>query len=143
MSKRFKLNPNEKFDDETVELYRIRETSDDAQIKMKRMERGYSRNFLPIITKIDPKREGELEGWIRQRPFIAASYVGFGIFATWQWCKTFFPYGYVLRASVPQSWGTYCKQRLPLVIFMTSLWYLTRYKRIQALPDLTCDSERA
>ena len=141
MSTMFKLDPNAKFDDETIELYRLRETSEEKQLIMHRPDRGASRGYLPVYTKLSKTNEQNLLPIFERHPYLWAAGIVYSTWAAIQWCKAFFPYGYVLRSSIPQSWTTYLKLRAPVVTLMIGVWYATRYTRIKSIPDLTCDSE--
>ena len=53
MSKMFKVDPNETFDDETVELYKLRYSSPEEQMRIYSPARDTYRGYLPIRTKMD------------------------------------------------------------------------------------------
>ena len=70
MSTMFKLDPNAKFDEETIELYRLRETSEERQLMMHRPDRGPVRGFLPIYTKLSKKNEDKLIPIFERHPYL-------------------------------------------------------------------------
>ena len=139
MSDLFKLDPNEKFDEETIHLYRYRETSDEEQIRLSWLpHRSTMRSYLEPATRFkNPNSKDKLQHDFFRTNFQVVAAMAFGVFAYYQWTKTFFPYGIVLRASIPQSWPTYFKQRAPIVLFGLGAWYFTRYQTLCYGADLT------
>ena len=66
----------------------------------------------------------------------------FFIFAANQFSKIYFPFGIILRRSVPQTWNQYVAFRAPIAtVFLVSWYYQREYPRQQRV-DLTCPSEK-
>lgn len=58
-----------------------------------------------------------------------------------EFTKIYYPYGIILRKSIPISWFTYVRQRLPIgIVFLTAWYYQREYPRTNRL-DLTSDTE--
>ena len=58
MISKFKVDPNETFDEETVELYRLRDSCDTEQIRNCNLPRRlYNRGFLPVVTNLSKENE--------------------------------------------------------------------------------------
>ena len=56
--------------------------------------------------------------------------------------KMYYPYGVIVRRSIPVSWPNYIRYRAPMLVFFGSLWYLTREATRWGKSDLTSDSEQ-
>ena len=142
MSAQFKGNPNEIYDQETKDLYRLRPASDKEQIHNVTLHgRRSARGFVnPAMKLKDPKSEDCFkEPLLRNKWHLPLAGL-FIVFASYQFSKAFFPYGFVLRASIPQSWASYFKIRAPMVAVGGYFWYISRYQTIQKLPDLTSEN---
>ena len=76
-------------------------------------------------------------------------------FAANEFSKIYYPYGIILRRSIPTSWTTYIRQRAPISLFFLGAWsvsmlfililtcrYFQReYSRSERI-DLTSDTEQ-
>ena len=138
MSDLFKLDPNATYDQETIDLYRVRETSDHEQIRL----RDHKHRRRIVFTDLkDKSKDIAHEGtWVDF--FKLSAILGFGTFSFMQFCKAYYPSGFLLRASIPQSWGTYIKHRGPVCAFVFGFWYFGRYQRMKdTLVDLSDPNE--
>ena len=142
MSDLFKLNPNTKFDVETTELYRMREASDHEQSALRLLSyRDSRRRYLPIASTIkDESVIPKSFAFDLTSGYYVSALTALSLFAGMQFSKAYFPYGIILRSSIPQTWGTYFKHRAPIVALGFSVWYFTRYEIIKRFPDLTNDN---
>ena len=62
-------------------------------------------------------------------------------FAANEFSKAYYPYGIIVRRSIPMSWMTYARHRVPIGVFFLTAWYYQReYPRTERI-DLTSDSE--
>ena len=122
MSYLFKSDPNIKYDSETVELYKLRETSDFEQFRsITNPDRNLViKNNLPARSKIKDEKINSALNYVSLRyPF----YFVLTYYAMSQFSKTLFPMGTILRRSMPISWKTYVHQRGPSVLLLVGLWY--------------------
>ena len=122
MSCRFQVNPNEQFDDETQELYRMRPTTDQQQLLATLDRRIADRMHFPIRQQFSDEKYSKLANGSQAQVYKFLGYTAFFAFSLQQFIKAYYPYGYVLRASIPVSWATYFKHRAPIVGFMVGYW---------------------
>ena len=142
MSQQFRIDPEEKFDDETQELYKLRHSTDMEQILgLNKLNRNPSRGELPILVKLSSEAKNKNNGDLLSNHKVQIVGIAYTFFACNQYLKAFFPSGYLLRRSIPQSWGTYFQHRLPMFGVVLGIWYMTRYKMIANAPDLYDPSE--
>ena len=91
-----------KFDDETRDLF-ARKDSDwritDSLLKIPRT----TRNYLPIVAKADHPYYQEKEAFFASLHWkLLAGMTVFGV-APWQFSKAYYPFGIVLRRSIPTT----------------------------------------
>ena len=130
-----------KFDAETIQMYRRRDNDPRLNAALLNLPRR-ARNHLPIVTN---PNDPTAKQYIEDGPRFAMQYAamcGFFMFAANQFSKIYFPYGIILRRSIPQTWNQYVAHRAPIGLFFLAAWYYQReYPRSQRL-DLTCSSEK-
>jgi len=130
------------FDAETIALYRKRETDPQTTLDLLTIPRR-ARHHLPIF--LDKESNKQVVEWERQHEqYWWKIILGFAYFtfAANEFSKIYYPYGIILRRSIPISWFTYVRQRAPMTLFFLGAWYYQReYPRTERI-DLTCDSEK-
>ena len=113
------VNP-EDFDEETRELYKVKEIADSEQRALVNNRfRQYARQYRPAVTTLP---DSETDPNINMKYMIAG--LCFWNFATWNFAKGYFPYGDLLRASQNQSYLKQAWYRAPLGIAGLGFWYL-------------------
>ena len=128
------------YDEETRRLYRLRESDPRLTKHFLELQRK-SRNHLPVIAKEGNQWVAEKESYIASYPIKLGAGLAFFIWAGLQFQKAYFPYGIILRRSIPQTWAQYASHRAPIGAFVLFAWYMQReYPRTQRI-DLRCDSE--
>ena len=128
------------FDAETRNLYKKRESDWRLTAALLTLPRT-SRNNLPVVAGPDDPTTKARAAYSQRFPYMAMGLGLFYAYAANQFSKIYFPYGIVLRRSIPQTWAQYISYRAPIGIFFLGMWYMQReYPRKQRL-DLTCDSE--
>ena len=100
-----------------------------------------SRNSLPILALEGNAYVAEREQWMATFPYKLVGGAVFFTYAGWMFQKAYFPYGIILRRSIPQTWGQYVHRRAPIAVFALWAWYMQReYPRTKRM-DLRCSSE--
>lgn len=131
----------EKFDVETRELYSKRQNDPRLTRSLLCLPRT-ARNNLPVVASPDNETVKEFNSYLATFPLKLIAGAFFFCFAGHQFSKAYFPYGIILRNSVPQTMQARIAHRAPLgLIFLTLWWYQREAPRAQRL-DLTCDSEK-
>ena len=129
------------YDAETIQMYRRRTHDSRLNAALLSLPRR-SRNYLPIVTN---PNDATAKTFTEDGPKFCLQYFalcGFFMFACNQFTKIYFPYGIILRRSIPQTWNAYVAHRAPIGAFFLIAWYYQReYPRGQRL-DLTCSSEK-
>jgi hypothetical protein len=93
----------QKFDVETRNLYQRRQSDSRLTAALLTLPR-ISRNHLPVVAgPNDPTVKARSE-YAARFPYMMVGLVGFYVFAANQFSKIYFPYGIVLRRSIPQTW---------------------------------------
>ena len=97
-----------------------------------------SRNHMPII--IDKENESIKKMEAFQKSFIMKYFLGFAFFSKYtiltapnltlivafafsEYSKIYFPYGIIVRRSIPESKFAYFRHRAPMCMVFFSLWY--------------------
>lgn len=128
------------FDAETVAMYSRRPSDPKLTDMLLNMPRP-QRKHLPVVAGPEHTNKKFTESAM----FFPVAFLGAGafyIYAANQFSKIYFPYGIVLRRSIPQTWQQYVSYRLPICVFFLGMWYYQKeWPRKQKL-DLTCESER-
>ena len=83
-----------------------------------------SRNSLPILAREGNAFVQEREQWMSMFPYKMFAGAVFFTYAGWMFQKAYFPYGIILRRSIPQTWGLYIHRRAPLAVFALGAWYM-------------------
>ena len=129
------------FDEETRNLFAKRQSDPRLTHALLTLPRAH-RNHLPVIANENNPTVKEFSDYANKFPYMLIGGAAFYIFAANQFSKIYFPYGIVLRRSIPQTWQQYASHRLPIAVVFLTAWYMQReYPRKQRL-DLTCDSEQ-
>ena len=66
----------------------------------------------------------------------------FFTFATYQYSKIYFPYGIIVRRSIPTTPAQYVMRRAPICLVFTYLWYRQREYPRKFRADMTSDTEQ-
>ena len=131
-----------KFDPETIELFRRRDTDPQTTIELLSIPRR-ARHHLPMY--VDKTKNKEVVAWEKEHEqFWWKLLLGFGYFAfaANEFSKIYYPYGLIIRRSIPITWFTYVRQRAPITLFFVGAWYFQReYPRTQRM-DLSSDTEQ-
>ena len=99
------------------------------------------RNHLPIVANPEDPTVKEHAAYRASFPYKLMAGMMFFVFAGNQFSKAYFPYGIILRRSIPQTMAQQISHRAPVGLIFLTLWYMQReFPRSQRL-DLTCDSE--
>ena len=113
------------FDEETRRLYAKRESdwrSSDYLLRMPRI----TRNYLPVIVNQDHPFTKQKDAYLNSIPLRVATFTAFFTFASWQFSKAFYPYGIVLRRSIPTTPALQLSYRAPMAMVFAFLWYKQR-----------------
>lgn len=106
-------------------------------MKMKRP----GHNHLPVV--VDP--ESDLVKnmyWYKDTfPLRIFATLAFSSFAMFQFSKAYFPYGLILRRSIPTTPWQQFTYRAPVGLLFFGLWWIVREGPRRGRIDLTCDSE--
>ena len=92
------------FDPETVEFYKKRASPEHLTTRFLTMNREY-RNRLPVLASKDHPFVKEHDAYLSSLPTKVLLAFSFFSFATYQFSKIYFPYGIIVRRSIPQTWG--------------------------------------
>lgn len=110
------------FDAETRALYSKRQSDPRLTHALLTLPRA-SRNHLPVVAnENDPTVRTNAE-YAASFPYKLLGMAAFFIFAANQFSKIYFPYGIILRRSVPQTWNQYVAFRAPLATVFLVSWY--------------------
>ena len=90
------------YDEETRQLYAKRESDWRLTDVLMRIPRS-TRNYLPVVTSPDHPTKKAKESYLASLPYQAACGMAFFVFAQWQLSKAYYPYGIILRRSIPTS----------------------------------------
>ncbi len=111
------------FDPETIALFRRRESNPQTTIELMQIPRR-ARQHLPIF--VDKEKNKEVVAWeAGHSAFWWKLLLGFGAFA-WaanDYSKMYYPYGIIARRSIPISWLTFARQRVPMASVFLFAWY--------------------
>ena len=121
------------FDPETIEFFRKRESDEQTTLALMQAPRR-ARHHLPIY--IDKDKNPTVSMWESQHnqfwwkillggAFFCKRENDFDIsigFAANEFSKIYYPYGIILRRSIPISWATYIRQRAPISLFFLMAW---------------------
>ena len=105
------------------------------------MNRCTDRNNLPIIANPLTDWQKDRETYLSTFAYKAAAFLGVLIFAQLQFSKAYFPYGIILRRSIPTTWAQYASHRGPIGAVFLYAWYRQREFPRKERIDLTDDSE--
>ena len=130
-----------RFDAETIQLYRKRESDPRYTEKLLTLDRNVDRNFLPIMANPLTEWQKDRQRYLSMFVPNTICFLAFSYFAQRQFSKGYFPYGIILRRSIPTTPMQQVSYRAPLALLFLFLWYRQReYPRSQRI-DLTDDSE--
>ena len=68
------------------------------------MNRYVDRNYVPVVANPVTEWQKEREIYNRWFPLKTMAFIGFLVFAQRQFSKAYFPYGIILRRSIPTTW---------------------------------------
>ena len=100
-----------------------------------------SRNFLPVVANPDHPYVKGKQQFLSNMPYYSAAYLGFTSFAIWQLSKAYYPYGIILRSSIPTTPALQFSYKAPIVAVFAGFWWFIREKGRSDYSDLTCDTE--
>ena len=129
------------FDAETVKLYSKRASDPRLTERLIQMHRNVDRNNLPVVSNPPTQYELERDSYLKWYPFKVTAAFAFTMWASWQFTKAYFPYGIILRRSIPTSPLQKATQLAPIGICFAYLWYRQREYPRQFRIDLTDPSE--
>ena len=128
------------FDDETRMLYSKRQSDPRLTHALLSIPRAH-RNHLPVVASDDNPTVKANKAYANKFPYMLVGGFLFYTYAAQQFTKIYFPYGIVLRRSIPQTWAQYVSHRAPIASVFLFAWYMQReYPRKQRL-DLTSSEE--
>ena len=127
------------FDEETRKLYSKRESDVRYTEALLRNPRTY-RNYLPVVANGHPYLQ-EKESYLASLPWKMAAGMGFFTFATYQFSKAFYPYGIILRKSIPTTPMQQLAFKGPMTAVFVYWWWCVREAPRSQLMDMTCDTE--
>ena len=121
------------FDPETRELFTRREANPQTTFELMQIPRR-ARNHLPIF--LDKDRNPRFAALEKEHNnFWWKFMLSFGVFGKFasiaqksvafacnEFSKIYYPYGIILRRSVPQSWLSYVRHRAPIGIVFLAAW---------------------
>ena len=110
------------FDEATRALYTKRHSDPRLTHQLLSMPR-VNRNHFPVIAGPNDPTVRYNKEYVSGFPLKLFAGTAFFIFAANQFSKIYFPYGIVLRRSVPTSWAKYMSHRVPIGIVFLTLWY--------------------
>ena len=128
------------FDEETRNLYAKRQTDTRITGNLLAMPR-ITRNYLPVVASPDHPYMKDKEAYIANYPLKIAASCSFFTFACWQFTKAYYPYGIILRNSIPTTPMKQLSYKAPIILVFLALWYKEREMPRQKLMDLTSDTE--
>ena len=91
------------FDAETVKLYTKRVSDERLTTALQKADRRKGRNYLPTAANPPTQYELDRETYQKTFPLKTLAFVGASIWAMCQFSKAYYPYGIILRRSMPQS----------------------------------------
>ena len=91
------------FDEETQQLYKKRVSDERMTDALLQMDRRKDRNNLPVISSNITQWQKDRETYLNTFMFKSAAFIGFTVWAMKQFSKAYFPYGIILRNSIPQT----------------------------------------
>lgn len=94
------------FDAETRALYAKRQSDVRLTHALLTLPRA-SRNHLPVVANQNNPTVRSFAEYQASFPYQLMGMAAFFIFAANQFSKIYFPYGIILRRSVPQTWSQY------------------------------------
>ena len=129
------------FDAETIALYTRRPMNVPLTTTLLKMPRT-ARNHLPIVAHPSHPYIKQRNDYLATFPYKMFGFFLFGSYAMQQFTKIYFPYGIILRRSIPSTWMQYISYRAPLGVLALAWWYYQREGPRSQRLDLTCDSEK-
>ena len=129
------------YDDETVQLYAKRENDPRLSYALSVMVRK-GRNQLPVY--VDGTNNEYLQKLEKQRSnfgFNLAMYATIFTFACFRFTKAYYPYGIIIRRSIPTTNLRQASYYGPMVAFFGYAWWMHKEYPRKQKSDLTCDSE--
>ena len=91
------------FDEETVRLYTKRSSDERLTVALQKLDRRTDRNNLPVISSPVTQWQKDREAYLSTFGYKTLGLLVFSIFAMRQFSKAYFPYGIILRESIPQT----------------------------------------
>ena len=129
------------FDDETRKLYMKRVSDERLTTALMKLNRNTDRNYLPVISSEPTQFELDKKAYLASFPYKIVGAIAFFSFAMHQFSKAYFPFGIILRRSIPTNMAQQLAYRAPIGIVFAYAWYKQREYPRQFRSDLTCDSE--
>ena len=128
------------YDEETRALFAKRH-GDPRFVKEMMTIKRPQHHHLPILSNPDDPTVRAKEAYTRWLPYKAIAFTFFTCWACSQFTKAYFPYGIILRRSIPTTPLQQFSYKAPLAAVFLIHWYYQReYPRSERC-DLTCDSE--
>ena len=93
------------FDQETIDLYRKRESDPRLTYALSITHRGRQRHNLPVLVS-EPEKNPYIVALQKERDSFPYKIVGLGVlfsFAATRFTKAYYPYGIIVRRSIPRS----------------------------------------
>ena len=91
------------FDDETIQLYKKRASDERLTDALLKMDRRKDRNNLPVVSSVLTEWQQHRESYLNTFLIKSAAFLGFSVWSFKQFSKAYFPYGIILRNSIPQT----------------------------------------
>ena len=129
------------FDDETRKLYMKRVSDERLTTALLKLNRNTDRNYLPVISSDPTQFELDKKAYLASFPYKIVGAIAFFSFAMHQFSKAYFPFGIILRKSIPTTMAQQLSYRAPMLLFFGYCFYKQREYHRQFSNDYTCESE--
>ena len=111
------------FDEETRSLYAKRESDWRYTDSLLRSPRP-SRNYLPIVADPEHPFKKEKEAFVKSAPFKMLAFTLTFSWAQYQFSKAYYPYGIILRKSIPTTPALQFSYKAPILAIFACAWYI-------------------
>ena len=114
------------FDAETIQLYRKRDSDPRLTETLLKLNRKNDRSSLPAVANPLTEWQKDRESYLRWFPIKSLAFMAFFVYAQRQFTKAYFPYGIILRRSIPTTLAQQISFRAPIGLVFLTLWYYQR-----------------
>ena len=129
------------FDEETRELY-SKKTHDPRLSYILSVIPRKNRYNLPVIVDAENNQYlKEMESTVNRFKWNYLAQMSFFTFACYQFQKAYYPFGIIVRRSVPTTMAKQAGFYLPMMAFFTYAWWMHKEHPRKHRMDLTSDEE--